>query len=756
MITALLTGTSRIGIGRGTSGGTSRGIGGGMASAAALMLLLPGAPALAQAVDSPDDTVRLGSFPVRAKAEDTADAERSASGKPRVLTTTTTAETLRERMVDSLSDYARRVDAGVNFNPQNQSINIRGLDANRVLTTIDGIRTPWLNDGARGVQGGVALFDFNALTAIDVVKSADSSFFGTGALAGTLALRTLDPEDLLVDGKVQAGLGKVTYDSASDSAYINQAAAVRSKDTLLLIQGGYQNGNETRNQGNTGGTGSTRTDANPASYDQLNLLVKLHQYLPGGHRLGLTGEIFSRDYDENTLTSVGSTYSAYNTQNKTKRKRISGSYDYQGDGGAIREAHLTGYWQRSNLETYTAGERLTAPIGTYIRDSDLEVEMYGLSGAITTDFQTGPFSHAVTLAGEAYRTNTSQYAAGQDNCTAAIYSCSFLHVNQSDMPTVHGTDLGLVLQDRIGVGAAPWLHVTPGIRYDYYRRSPQDTPSYTENAAYEGLPARSSDHHWSPKVLVEAEVLSGLTLYGQYAQAFRAPSATELYLTYGGTGSYVSVGTPELKPETSKGYEFGVHYGDARRGLRVAYYRNTYHNFIDTVTTTAAAAGLSGSYPFGVFKYMNLDRVRIYGIEASGNWEFSKHWRTWASLAYTNGKNTEDDYHLNSIPPLRAVLGLGYTHDTFGLDLSGTVAGSRNKVENPASDLNKTPSYGIIDASAWIQPAFAKGLRLQVGVYNLLDKTYFNALDLPDSGSIPQLFYSQPGRTVKATALISF
>ncbi|TCM15683.1 hemoglobin/transferrin/lactoferrin receptor protein [Novosphingobium sp. PhB165] len=750
----LLTGTSRASI----AAQIGTGIGCKIGWAVALTLALPGAPVWAQSADqsaSTDSAVPLGSFPVRAKAEDT-DAESSAAGKPRVLTTTTTAETLRDRMVDSLTDFSRRVDAGVNFNPRNMSINIRGLDSNRVLTTIDGIRTPWLDDGARGVQGGVASFDFNSLSAIDVVRSADSSFFGTGALSGTLALRTLDPEDLLTDGKAMAGLSKVTYDSASDSVFLNQAAAVRSGDTLMLIQGGYQNGNETKNQGDTGGTGTTRTEPNPASYDQLNLLVKVHQYLPGGHRLGLTGEIFSRDYDENTLTSIGSTYSSFRTDNTTKRKRISGNYDYQGDGGAVREAHLTAYWQRSNLQTYTAGNRLTAPKGLYTRDSDLQVEMFGLNGSITGDFTTGPLSHAITVAGEAYRTNTSQYAAGQDNCTPAIYSCSFLHVNQSDMPDVRGTDIGLVLQDRIGFGTNAWLHVTPGIRYDNYRRSPQDTPSYAENAAFEGLPAKSSDTHWSPKVLVEAEVLSKLTLYGQWAQAFRAPSATELYLTYGGTGSYVSIGNPDLKPETSKGYEFGMRFGDDKRGLRVAYYHNTYRNFIDTVTTTAAEAGLSGSYPFGVFKYMNLDRVRIYGIEASGNWEFSKNWRTWASLAYADGKNTADDYHLNSIPPLRAILGVGYSHGNFGADLSGTAAASRNKVENPASDLNKTPSYGIIDASAWIRPSFAEGLRIQVGVYNLLDKTYYNALDLPDSGSLSKLFYSQPGRTFKATALISF
>ena len=748
-------------ISKGLLAGTSLGWAG------AVLLLLPFTPALAQSGQSAQDAqstqsggVFLGSYPVKAKAaeDEPDDADRSATGKPRVLTTTTKAKTLRERMVDDIADYARRVDAGVNFNAENLSINIRGLDANRVLTTIDGIRTPWLNDGARGVEGGVVSFDFNSLSAIDVIKSADSSFFGTGALGGTLALRTLDPEDLLTGGKKMAGLSKLTYDSASDSAYLNQAAAIRSGNTMLLIQGGYQNGKETENQGETGGSGTSRTKPNPAAYDQLNLLVKLHHYLPGGHQLGLTGEIFSREYDENTLTSVGSTYASYRTIERNKRKRVSASYDYQAQdaGTLIREAHLIGYWQRSNLGTYTDGDRLTAPVGEYIRDSNLQVEMYGLSGSVTAGFDTGPLVHAITVGGEAYRTLTSQYAAGQDNCTSAIYTCSFLHVNQSDMPDVHGTDLGLVVQDRIGFGAGEWLHVTPGIRYDYYRRSPQDTPSYTDNAAYEGLPAGSHDTHWSPKILAEAQILPGLTFYGQWAEAFRAPSATELYLAYGGSGSYVSIGNPELKPETSKGYEVGLRFGGKERGLRVSFYDNHYRNFIDSVTTTASAAGLSGSYPYGVFEYMNLDRVRIYGAEASGNWAFSSQWRTWASIAYANGKNTEDDYHLNSIPPLRAVLGLGYSHTSFGADLSGTVAAARRKVEDPTSDLNKTPGYGIIDFSAWYRPAFAKGLRLQAGVYNLLDKTYYNALDLPDSGSLSKLFYSEPGRTFKVSALLSF
>ncbi|SES02730.1 TonB-dependent receptor [Sphingobium sp. YR768] len=699
--------------------------------------------------------VPLGSVRVEADAiEVPTNLDRNAAGKSPLLSTSTGAATLRGRMVDSIADYARRVDAGVNFNSNNFSINIRGLDSNRVLTTLDGIRLPWLSDGARGVQGGVASFDFNSLSVIDVVKSSDASYFGQGALGGVFAARTLDPEDLLVDGKTQAALGKATYDSASDSIYLNQAAAFRTGNMMVLIQGGYQNGHETENQGKTYGSGSTRTAQNPADYDQENLLVKVHQYLGGGHRIGLTGEVFKRSYDENTLTSVTSTYPSYGTLEQNKRKRVAGTYDYMSEGdGFIREAHLVGYWQRLNLRTYTQATRTTAPIGQYDRDSDLQDESYGLNGSIVAAATTGALEHAISLGGEVYATKTSQYASGVDNCTAAIYSCSFLHVNQSDMPDVDGTDIGLFVQDRISFGA---FHLTPGLRFDSYRRTPQETATYTVNAAYEGLPDKSRDSKFSPKLMAEWDVLPNLTLYGQWSQAFRAPSATELYLTYGGPSSYVSIGNPDLKPETSNGYEVGLKFGDKDNGAKIAVYDNYYRNFIDSITTTAAAVGLTGAYPFGVFRYVNRAHVRIYGAEASAQWSLTPNWRMWGSVAYAHGKDTDEDTYLNSVPPLRGIVGVGYRQERFGADLSATVAAKRDKVETMSSSLNKTPGYGIVDFTGWVKPGLFEGLRLQGGVYNILDKTYYNALDIPDSGSISQLYYSQPGRTYKASVILSF
>lgn len=726
--------------------GTARG-------ACALMLLT----AAAQAQTNTNPAVQLDTISVEGRGQRPTSYDGAAAGKPEVLTTTTSRQELNDKQIDSIADYARRVDAGVNMNSANKSVNIRGLDENRVLTTIDGIRVPWLSDGARGVQGGITSIDFESLSAIDVVKSSDSSFFGSGALGGVLALRTLDPEDLLRNGKTFGGISKITYDSSDRSWYGSQALATRFRNTFMLVQGGYKRGHETENKGDVGGVGVNRTQANPADYDQDNLLVKLHQYFDGSHRVGFTAENYKKDYDETTFTSYSATYNRYSTETVNKRRRFSGSYDFKPAvaGGFVNDAHLDVYWQKTNLQINTAANRLSSPAGIYNRDSDLQETVYGLNAALTSRFAAGGLDHTVSYGGTGYLQKTTQYAAGVDNCTPALPACGFFHVNQSDMPDVDGATAGLFIQDRIAL-AGGRFRLTPGLRYDYYRQTPKDTYTFTLNDAYMGLPRESTDSKVSPKLLAEYDVLPKLTVYAQYAQGFRAPSATELYLTYGGTGTYVSIGNPDLKPETSNGYEAGLKYGDDNLGAGLSVYNNYYKNFIDSVTMTAAQAGITGSFPQGVFKYMNRANVHIYGAELKTQWRFAPLWHLKTSFAYAVGKDTDTDVYLNSIPPFRAIVNLGYATDFYGADVILTAAGERDDVENPASSLNKTQAYAIFDATGWYEPPMLKGVRLQAGVFNIFDTTYYAALDIPDSSTLKQAFYSQPGRTYKVSASYRF
>ncbi len=689
------------------------------------------------------------------------DKDYSSQGKSRVLTTTTTFKTFRDKQIDSLEDYSRRVDAAINYNSNNYSINMRGLDQSRLLTTIDGIRMMWANDGAFASafttqQGGLSTFDFNSLGGMDVIKSADSSFFGTGSLGGVVALRTFNPEDILKSGQKFGGITKTTYDGVSASALLNQIFATRYKNTLFLLEGGYSNGSETGNMGHTGGYGNTRTKHNPASYDQGSFVGKVIHYFSGGHRLGITGEWVDRNVDEHTLTSQRVKEEFYRTQSKNQRSRFSVHYDYKAKDPAkdlFGEGQFIAYWQDNNVITNISDRYDLMPKRDSWQKLDMDVQSYGVVGHATMNVFTSSIHHAITYGGEAYLTDTSQYQSGW-NATKN----PFLHNNFSDMPNVHGTDLGAILQDRIGIGKNEWLHITSGVRFDYFKRDPHNTSKYQNNPIYNGLPKGASGSRYSPKILVEARIIHQLVAYAQYSQSYRAPSANEEYLSYGTPPMYQVTGNPDLKAETGRGWEVGLKYGNSRRGFNIAFYDNYYRNYIDMIGINPCTGTQM------CFGYDNLSRVRIYGTEASMNWEFDPNWHTWASFAYAHGRNTDINYALSSIAPFRGIIGFGYKTDNWGTDLSSTFAIARDNAKflNNTGVLSKqwnTPGYVVFDLTGWYRPSFYRPLRFQFGMYNMFDKKYYNASSLPvgqSSRSLQKAYFSQPGRYFKVTARIDF
>jgi hemoglobin/transferrin/lactoferrin receptor protein len=730
-------------------------------------------PALAQET-SQSGVTELETIVVRGQGTGTGNEKASP------LTQKTDRVVIQQRMVTDFKDFARRVDAGVNFNSQTNSINLRGLQNDRVLTTLDGIRVPWLTDPRDSARGGLNSFDFDSLSSVDITKGASSSRFGSGALGGVVELKTLTPEDLIDANKNWGALTKSTYDSADRSWNNNAAIAGRFNDTWLLVQGGYKRGNETGNEGTVGGYGTGRTDANPADFDQRNILVKLHQYLEGGHRFGLTGELFNRDEDIENMRGTTTSYrpGSLKSGEEIDRKRISASYDYISPDNSdwLDQANIIAYWQKQKMNTLTDGFRLQDPrffapggaallygfpTGVYKRDNMLEETSYGLTGNASKELDIGGLSNTLRFGGELSWRDTHQYSAGVDNCPDVDWttiaqpygpqSCRMLHSNSSDMPDVDSVIFGMYAEDDIKL-LNDSLTITPGLRFDYYDHAPKNTAAYQSSPLFDtDYLEGTSDSRFSPKLRAAWQATAELELIAQWSQGFRAPSATELYQTYGAPGSYARIGNPDLKTETSNGFEIGANYKAEDYSLSATVFNNYYRNFIDTITIAAPG----GDFPVGgITGYDNLDRVRIYGIELAGEWRFTDNWRTWGSVAWSHGKDTNADEYLNSVAPLRAIAGLGYAAETWGSDVSLTMASARDKVSGNGF---KAPGYGVVDTTIWWEPEQVEGLKIQAGVFNVFDKKYFNAIDVPDSTTVAARdFYSETGRSFRVSVSKKF
>ena len=689
------------------------------------------------------------------------------------LTTTTHKEELDRHMVEDFTDISRRIDAGVIFNERTKSINLRGLEQNRVLTTIDGIRLPWLTDPRDDAKGGSNALDFDAISTVDITRGADASRYGSGVLGGVISLRTLEPEDILINERRFGALVKGSYDSADRSWRTNAALAGRHNDTHVLIQGGYRAGHETGTMGTVGGYGSVRTEANPTDYDQGNLLVKLHQYVGEGHRFGLTGELFDRDEDIDDRIGTTGSYLPGSLESGVgvKRQRLSASYDFISPDGTDRvdTAHVTAYWLRQQINHRSQGVRLRDgradiipgdpysygfPTGLYRRDNALEQTSYGVTGHVSKQIELGGLMQTVRLGSELYRQDTHQYSAGIDNCPDVAWtsmpdpfgpqSCRFLHTNASDMPDVESLVLAVYAESEIALPHN--ITLTPGLRLDWYDHDPRATGAYLRGPNFDGtLPPSNSDAHVSAKLRATWQPADPVEFYAQWAQGFRAPSARELYQNFGAPGSYARIGNPHLDPETSNGFELGVQYETEAYGASISLFNNYYRNFIDDIQIRPPDA----EYPVnGVVGYENRARVQIYGAELRGYWNFAPGWRSWGSLAWSHGRDTRENAYLNSIPPLRAIVGVGYTARNWGSDLSVAMASARTKVEDGGF---KAPGYGIVDLTAWWEPEQLDGLRIQAGLFNLLDQKYWNAVDVPDDMTAPRDRYSEVGRSFRVS-----
>ncbi|WP_455466552.1 TonB-dependent hemoglobin/transferrin/lactoferrin family receptor [Bartonella sp. B39] len=674
-----------------------------------------------------------------------------ASGSVTILTSRKTAKDISEKQISDTHEIGR-LDPSITYNASNNSFMLRGLDAQRVLTTMDGINLPWVSDIVRGNSGNTT-FDFDALSTFDIIQGSDSSLYGSGALGGVVALRTLNPEDLITEGKNWGSLIKSGYHSVDNSWRVSQAFAVRSYKTFLLFQGSHTEGHERKNMGTVDGYGE-RTRKNPVDFDKNNLLFKIHQYFNDNHRLDFTAERFG--YSRNThLLNASVRYapgSVYDQDDK-HRERLSLSYNYSGNGDTLFDAFRSQlHWQRQLNNNVMSGFRVRAPEGDYLRDNLVRDTSYGFSAYALKKVNVGVVNHTLKLATDVSSSKFHHYMLGKDNCHLKenAQGCAFLPANRSESPDTNSYNFGLVFEDEIGL-ADNRFRVIPGGRYDWYKHSPQKTASYEKALNSDKYPPERSGSRFSPKLRMEWDIHNQVTLYAQWAQAFRAPRASELYLSYTKPPLYYMKGNPDLRSEKSNGYDVGIRYGDVNFGGSFNAFVNQYKNFIDTMDK-----GPSEEFRFSRQHYINRSRVRVFGVETKAHWILNSGFRSNFALAYSQGKDLDKDEYLDSIPPLKAIIGLGYAKATWGTDVVLTLAAKRDRVAKEA-DNQKIPGYNTVDILGWWKPFGEKGPIVRAGVYNLFNEKYWDISDIPSSKSAsPRDYYSQPGRNFKVSFVQKF
>lgn len=166
------------------------------------------------------------------------------------------------------------------------------------------------------------------------------------------------------------------------------------------------------------------------------------------------------------------------------------------------------------------------------------------------------------------------------------------------------------------------LTVRPGIRLERIRFQTEATRLATSNS--EAFAGTGITWFVSPSLGVVAQVAPGLDVVVNSGRAFVNPDAfqvagrSERRITTGNInqrGYVITTGNPDLRPESSWGYEGGLRYRRTQWQLQVVYYQNDVADRITTVTTVPTGELFNGEPVRSRVTYANANTATIRGLD---------------------------------------------------------------------------------------------------------------------------------------------
>jgi hemoglobin/transferrin/lactoferrin receptor protein len=654
--------------------------------------------------------------------------------------------------------------------------NVRGIDGNRVLIEVDG--APVSDAFAIGsfASAGRDFVDLESLKQVEILRGAASSLYGSDAIGGVVAFVTKDPEDLIGSRDGNAGLGARGAWYEADGSYASTASGAWQGEAMsAMLVFTHREGHELDNQGDVNMQDSTRTTPDPQDYDSDNILAKLAWTLGDGQRLRLTAEATQEDAFTDAISGRRTQALGPATvqtldltgDDSRKRSRIALDHSFSMDAAMAQDGNWQVYWQDSETVQRTEELRLNTGMGPAFetlrsRRASFEQEVFGGELTLRKDFESAAASQTLTYGLELIRTDSDQLRDGSQTDLSTGEVTNVVQPDTfpvRDFPLSETIEAAAFIQDEISFGQGRWM-IVPGIRADYYELNPTEDDIYAEDNPL-STPASMDHTSVSPKLGIIRQLGESTSAYLQYAEGFRAPPYNDVNVGFTNIAfGYTAIPNPDLKPESSRGFELGLRGGQGGTYYSVAAFHNDYDDFIESFVAT----GFDPDTGLLVFQSQNISKARIYGVEFRGGLDFGtfnaglEGWRLRSSVAWARGDDETDDVPLNSVDPLKGVLGIGYTgrNGRWGTELVFTAVDRKDHIDESAGPQFAAPGYEVLDLLAHV--GLGKRTTLRFGLSNLTDETYWEWSDVRGRPAGDPVIdrYSRPGRAFSASVNFEF
>ncbi|WP_066803228.1 TonB-dependent receptor domain-containing protein [Moraxella oblonga] len=674
--------------------------------------------------------------------------------KDKMSETTVTRQQLNQENIQNSHDLVRyntEVDVAEVGRYGNKGFAIRGVDGNRVAMNVDGVALPEVEVNEIFSPYGYMYEgrfnpDLEMMGRVNITAGADSLLSGSGAVGGSVAYNTKNPNNLVYGDKNLGGYAKLGYTNKNEELLSAVGLAGVYDRTEFLINYARREGHELKNHDMIShkkeivnnlayifseeelpsGLKSLR-HPNAMSAKQDSALAKFYYHLNDNHRIGVHGIYQQKNTVMNTdiNASYGSRTSLDPRRAKDKEEMTSygANYRYRPSDSFLDELNFdytkskvlgvadTWVYDRNWLGVIDFDRREYRPTTTKTDQYRLNLKF------LPIDF--GKFGeHRLELSGGLAKADrsTSATVLKEDG------SPNYLNYTFSD---VKKDNYHLALTDFMTFGNR--LNAMAGVRYDNHKYKPyfeNDVFGYDENARVyqtcvtnnasggfcenyrlgESLKNTKYSHTTWSGMLDYAVIPDRLNARYKIGTGFLAPTGTQIYRNFQGLG-VLEVPNYHLKPETSLNQELEFEFRPTKNtALTVSGYLSKYDNFIHTKFWEGNTGGCNGRSI--CLQSVNLDTAKVHGVKVGIEADLSEKLKTngkFSVLAnYHTAKDSaevETDYDgrfkINTLAatPTSLILGADYVSANKDWSLHTRVRGIRAKKAEDTKGIDVAPKY---------------------------------------------------------------
>lgn len=277
-----------------------------------------------------------------------------------------------------------------------------------------------------------------------------------------------------------------------------------------------------------------------------------------------------------------------------------------------------------------------------------------------------------------------------------------------------------------------------GARFDQITLETFKTPFKTDFT-----PAESSFEVFNPRMGFSHLFTPKLRVHGTIGRAFTPPEAgqfTGQNETVVSGRTQITQGNPNLRPESSIGWDIGLGWNDNKRSADLTYFETIVDDKIASVVASRPAA------PAPIINsYVNADSSFANGLEFQARQAITPVWSLFGDTTWFFERTEKiggEQRNTHNVADMTAHVGVDFDQGPVSARVSGRYVGHRNDFDfiAPTRPIIEYPSFVTMDISASYR--FYKGHTISAQASNLLDKFYYEKLGFPLAGRQLNLVYS--------------